>query len=140
MKDHAINGLLDTSLNNLKSLVDVNSIIGEAITSPDGTTIIPISKVTFGFASGGSDLPSTKQPELFGGGSGGGVTIQPVAFLVIHTDGRVELLQMNTANSTADRAVNIIPDVIDKISGLVNKGNKAEKKNDAKTGAEDPLL
>ena len=70
---HPINGLMDSSLQNLRSLVDADTIIGEAITAPDGTIIIPVSKVSFGFVSGGSDIPSSKQPELFGGGAGGGV-------------------------------------------------------------------
>lgn len=69
---HPINGLMDSSLQNLRSLVDADTIIGEAITAPDGTIIIPVSKVSFGFVSGGSDIPSSKQPELFGGGAGGG--------------------------------------------------------------------
>ena len=74
---HPINGLMDSSLQNLRSLVDADTIIGEAITAPDGTIIIPVSKVSFGFVSGGSDIPSSKQPELFGGGAGGGVSMAP---------------------------------------------------------------
>ena len=83
MSEKNLEGLLNVSLENIKGLVDSNSIIGSPITTPDGTTIIPVSKVSFGFASGGSDFPSASPKEMFGGGSGGGVTIQPMAFLVI---------------------------------------------------------
>ena len=84
MSDHPINSIMDTSLKKIKELIDVNSIIGDPITAPDGTTIIPISKVTYGFASGGSDLPTKKDSkDCFGGGAGAGVTIQPVGFLSI---------------------------------------------------------
>ena len=80
MSEKNLEGLLNVSLENIKGLVDSNSIIGSPITTPDGTTIIPVSKVSFGFASGGSDFPSASPKEMFGGGSGGGVTIQPMAF------------------------------------------------------------
>lgn len=80
---HPIKDLMDSSIQNLHQLVDVNTIIGDPVTTPDGTTIIPVSKVTFGYASGGSEFPSSKTPDPFGGGAGAGVTIQPIAFLVI---------------------------------------------------------
>lgn len=117
-KKHPLNEVLEASLANLKKLVDVNTIIGEPLTMPDGTTIIPVSKVSFGFATGGSELPTSKPENPFGGGAGGGVTMQPLAFLVI-SKGEVKLLQMQTADNTADRVVNMMPGVIDKVSGLV---------------------
>ncbi|HIT18357.1 MAG TPA: GerW family sporulation protein [Candidatus Fimivivens faecavium] len=126
-----VNELLGTSLENLKKLVDVNTIIGEAIHSADGTVIIPVSKVSFGFAGGGGEIPSSKPANPFGGGTGGGVTIQPICFLVI-SNGKVELLQMQTADNTADRVVNMIPGVIDQVSGLVKK--KPQKDAEEKTG------
>lgn len=121
-----IEGILSASLEKLKTLVDVNTIIGEQIITPDGTVIIPVSKVTFGFASGGSDLPTAKPKEMFGGGSGGAVTIQPLAFLVISPSGAVKLLQMEKFNDSIDRAVNMVPEVIDKFAGMFGKG-AAEK-------------
>jgi len=124
--EHPINSLLENSLKNIKNLVDVDTIIGKPITSPEGITIIPVSKVSFGFASGGSDFPSKQPKDLFGGGSGGGVTISPIAFLVIN-NGEVKLLQLQTANNTADKAINMIPDVMDKISALFAKGRETEK-------------
>lgn len=119
---HPINGLMDSSMQNLRQLIDVNTIIGDAITTPDGTMIIPVSKVSFGFASGGSEFPTNKQPTTpFGGGNGGGVTIQPIAFLVIKPGGGVQLLQLSTSHNTADKVVNMVPEVIDKISGIFAK-------------------
>ena len=120
-----ISEVLDTSLERLRQLVDVNTIIVEAINAPDGTVIIPVSKVSFGFATGGSELPTTKPNTPFGGGSGGGVTIQPICFLVI-ANGEVKLLQLQSADNTADRIVNMVPGVIDKVSGIIQK-KKGEK-------------
>lgn len=122
---HPINGLMETSLQNLRSLVDANTVIGESITTPDGTVIIPVSKVSFGFASGGSDIPSSKVGEPFGGGAGGGVSVQPMAFLVVK-DGKVELLQINDSKNTADRIVGLMPEMFDKISALFKKDQTGE--------------
>ena len=83
--EHPIGSLMDTTMEKIKEMIDVNTIIGEPITSPDGTLIIPVSKVIYGFAAGGSDLPTKKEnKDCFGGGSGAGVTIQPVAFLTVY--------------------------------------------------------
>lgn len=132
---HPINGLMDSSLQNLRSLVDADTVIGEAITTPDGTVIIPVSKVSFGFASGGSDIPSSKQPELFGGGAGGGVSVQPLAFLVIK-DGKVDLLQMNDNKTTADRVVTMVPEMVDKLGALFQKKERPARGGE-KPGPED---
>ena len=85
MSENKVNNLLGVSMDKIKEMVDVNTVIGDPITAPDGTTVIPVSRVSYGFAGGGSDLPSKAQPEkgLFAGGSGAGITIQPVAFLVM---------------------------------------------------------
>lgn len=123
---HPIKDLMDSSIQNLHQLVDVNTIIGDPVTTPDGTTIIPVSKVTFGYASGGSEFPSSKTPDPFGGGAGAGVTIQPIALLVIKAGGGVQLLQLATSSNTADKVVNLVPEVIDKITGIVQK-SKEEK-------------
>ena len=132
MSDHPIEGMMNTTLEKIKQMVDVNSIVGDPITSPDGTIIIPISKVSYGFASGGSDIASKAQPakDLFGGGTGAGITINPVAFITI-SNGDVKMLQIDPYNSSADRVVGMVPDVIEKISGLFNK--KKEDKKAAQT-------
>lgn len=119
MSEH-ISGLTDNSMKNLKTLIDADTVIGEPITTPDGTMIIPVSKVSFGFASGGSDLAAKSPKDVFGGGSGGGVTIQPICFLVVK-NGEVKILHINSNNSTGSQIVNMVPDVIDKISGMVKK-------------------
>ena len=124
MSEH-ISGLTDNSMKNLKTLVDADTVIGNPITTPDGTMIIPVSKVSFGFATGGSDLASKSPKDVFGGGSGGGVTIQPLCFLVVK-NGDVKILHINSNNSTGSQALNMIPDVIDKISGIVEKDKPAE--------------
>lgn len=125
MSQGKLEGLLNASLEKLKGLVDVNTIIGEAITTPDGTVIIPVSKVSFGYGSGGSDFGGDKPKDLFGGGSGAGVSIQPVAFLVVK-EGNVRLLQMQSYSNTAEHVIGMVPDVVDKVSDLINK-NKKEK-------------
>ena len=105
MSEHPIQGMMSTTMQKIREMVDVNTIIGEPITSPDGTIIIPVSKVSFGFASGGSDIPSKQPKDIFGGASGAGVSIQPLAFLVVY-QGNVKLLQMTNDENTANNVVN----------------------------------
>lgn len=136
-KTHPIGGLMDSSMQNLRSLVDADTVIGEAITTPDGIVIIPVSKVSFGFVSGGSDLPVNKPADLFGGGAGGGVSVHPLAFLVIK-DGQVELLQMNDAKKTADRVVTMVPEMVDKIAALFSQKDKAGEKTAEQPKSETP--
>lgn len=140
MSDHPIEGMMNTTLEKIKQMVDINSIVGDPITSPDGSIIIPVSKISYGFASGGSDFPSKVQTEkeFFGGGTGAGVSINPVAFITI-CNGSVKLLQIDPYNSTADRIIGMFPEVVDKISDFVgskkgeNKKTRAEKKDDFKS-------
>lgn len=126
MSDHPINSLMDTSMRKIKEMIDVNSIIGDPITAPDGTIIIPVSKVTYGFASGGSDLPTKKENrDCFGGGSGAGVTIQPLGFLSI-MKGNTKFIPIEKYDGAADRIVGMIPEAFDKISSFIKK-DKADK-------------
>lgn len=122
MSEQKVNGLLSETMEKMKGLVDANTVIGDPITTPDGTTIIPISRVSYGFASGGTDLPSKAQPAagLFAGGSGAGITIAPVAFLSIH-QGSVRVIQIEPFMSSVDRALEKVPDVMDKITELFGK-------------------
>ena len=127
--EHPIGSLMDTTMEKIKEMIDVNTIIGEPITSPDGTLIIPVSKVSYGFASGGSDLPTKKEnKDCFGGGSGAGVTIQPVAFLTVY-QGDVRLISVDQEEGTADKLVNMIPDVLKKVKGVFKK-DKNESADD----------
>lgn len=123
-----LNSMMDTTMEKIRQMVDVNTIIGEPVICPDGTVIIPVSKVSYGFASGGSDLPSKANPqkEYFGGGSGAGVSIQPVAFLVVN-NGDVKMLNMEF-DGAVDRVISMIPDFADKVGDLFKKmGKKKEK-------------
>lgn len=127
--EHPIGSLMDTTMEKIKEMIDVNTIIGEPITSPDGTLIIPVSKVSYGFAAGGSDLPTKKEnKDCFGGGSGAGVTIQPVAFLTVYQGG-VRLVSVDREEGTADKLVNMIPDVLKKVKGVFKK-DKSESADD----------
>lgn len=122
--EHPIGSLMDTTMNKIKEMVDVNTIVGEPIVSPDGTLIIPVSKVSYGFAAGGSDLPTKKEnKDCFGGGSGAGITIQPVAFLTVYK-GEVNLMPVEKFEGASDRVVGMIPDVIDKIKDIFKKDKK----------------
>lgn len=121
-----IQDLMGVTMEKMREMVDVQTIIGDPIVVSDKVTIIPVSKVSYGFASGGSDLPAKSNPkDLFGGGAGAGVSIQPVAFLVVQEDG-VRLLQMDEASDALSSAIRSVPEVVDRISGLVKKGGKKE--------------
>ena len=123
--------MMQLTIAKIKEMVDVNSVVGDPITTPDGVTIIPISRVSIGFGGGGSDFVSkniNKQENPFGGGAGGGVKINPVAFLIVK-DGTVRMLPVAApANTTTDRVVEMVPDVLDKIAAFVDShtGTKAE--------------
>ena len=117
--------MLENTISKIREMVDVNSVIGNPITTPDGVTIIPVSKVSVGFGGGGSDY--TKNQEAFGGGAGGGVKVTPICFLIVK-DGAVRMMPVAApANTTADRVVELVPDVLDKISNFVD--SHTEKKS-----------
>ncbi len=121
--------MLESTISKIREMVDVNSVVGEPITTADGVTIIPISKVSVGFGGGGSDFVSKNlnhQENPFGGGVGAGVKVTPVAFLVIK-DGSVRMLPVAApANTTVDRLVEMVPDTLDKIAAFVD--SRTEKK------------
>ena len=120
MNEKSANGILKTTIEKVRDLVDVSTIIGEPINLPDGLTIIPVSKVTYGFASGGSDFPSKNNVELFGGAGGAGITINPVAFLVIK-DGDVTIKHIVSNDNAIERAVSLVPEMFDKVTKLTGK-------------------
>ena len=119
MKEKSASGILGTSIEKLREVVDVSTIIGNPIELGD-VKVIPVSKVSYGFASGGSDFPSKRGEELFGGGGGAGVTITPVCFLVI-AGGEITIKHISTEESSVERVIGMVPDLIDKVSGTVNK-------------------
>lgn len=122
MSEHPIEGLMDVTLEKIKSMVDSNTIIGNPINMPDGTLILPVSKVSFGFASGGSDFPSKTSKQLFGGG-GAGVSISPIAFLVVRGNS-VRMLQLADTSNSVDRAIGMMPEMVDKVADLFGKNKK----------------
>ncbi|HZK25401.1 MAG TPA: GerW family sporulation protein [Oscillospiraceae bacterium] len=137
MQEHPIQGLMKTAMENIKEMVDVNTIIGDPVQTQDGTTIIPISRVTFGFAAGGSEFDNDLEEEKknkkaedvnylpFGGGSGGGVSVQPVAFLIVSHDGHVKMLPVDR-QVMFDRLMDMAPQIINQVQGMLQKEPPAD--------------
>ena len=113
-KKTPLNDLMDTTMDKIRDMVDSNTIIGEPITTPDGVTVIPVSRVSFGFGAGGGDYGKTDTAH-FGGGAGAGVKVDPVAFLVV------------PAAATVDRVLDLVPEVLDRVQNFVDK--KREEKD-----------
>lgn len=135
MNEHPIQNLMAETMEKIKTMVDVNTIIGTPIHTPEGTTIIPVSKVSFGFGAGGSDFHSRaakeNAPLCFGGGGGAGVTVSPVCFLVVDSAGDARILPLNAqAETTADRLVEMIPTAVSKVSSFM-EGRRAAKQEAA---------
>ena len=122
--------MLESTIQKIKEMVDVNSVIGTPITTPDGVTILPVSKVSVGFGGGGSDFTTKSsrpgEDNPFGGGAGGGVKVTPICFLIVK-DGAVRMMPVaEPASTTADRIVEMVPDTLDKISAFID--SRTEKK------------
>ena len=117
-----VNELLGVSMERIKQMVDVDTVVGTPITVGN-VTLIPVSKITYGFAGGGSDLPTKSDKELFGGGSGAGISVTPIAFLVVN-DGRVTVTPLIAQPDSRDKLVSMIPEVVDKVSDLITKNQK----------------
>lgn len=135
-ENHPIDGLMSSAMNSIKEMVDVNTIIGNPVNIPDGTVIIPISRVSFGFAAGGSEFGGKEKEKLpFGGGSGAGVTINPVGFLVVG-NGQVKFIAVGQPTAT-DKLVDYMPEAIEKIQGFFSKDSKKkeEKRYETPNGA-----
>lgn len=136
MEKHPIESLMTTTMENLRDMIDVNTIIGEPIESQDGTLIMPVSKVSFGFASGGSEFSGENKDEEtttkfpFGGGSGAGVSLKPVAFLVIKNDS-VRVASVDSHNSY-DRLIDMIPQMFELVKDSIGKHKTDEVPKDEK--------
>ncbi len=137
MSEHAINGFMGISMEKIRSVVDANTMIGDPIHCGDGTTVIPVSKVSLGFASGGSDLPTRTAKEYFAGGAGAGMSVKPVGFLVVQ-NGDVRLVQLSMSADKGNVALNMVPDIIDKISSLIPKKDKGTPETAAQTETVQP--
>ncbi|WNF36059.1 GerW family sporulation protein [Bacillaceae bacterium IKA-2] len=132
MSEHPIQGLMKTAMENIKEMVDVNTIVGDPVETPDGSVIIPVSKVGFGFAAGGSQFTIEKQSTSnekekeypFGGGSGGGVSITPIAFLIVNASG-VRMIHLDENTHLYEKLLDFAPQVVEKIQQMIN-GNKKD--------------
>lgn len=142
LSDHPIESLMKTTMESIKEMVDVNTIVGDAVETTDGTVIIPISKVSFGFASGGGDYSkffskstnresdgSNQETFPFAGGTGAGVSVQPVAFMVVG-NGQIKLMPVDQRANTIDNLINMTTDGINKLYSTIS--NKEKKYNDIK--------
>ncbi len=126
---HPIESMLGVSMEKIREMVDVNTIIGSPMSTPDGEiTIIPVSKVSFGFGSGGSDIPTKKDGQNFGGAAGAGVTISPLAFLVVKKD-NVELLQISDESGKLSKILESIPGAMNKVLDMFKKKKKEKDSN-----------
>ena len=124
MSENSIKGIMDVTMEKLRAMVDADTIIGTPIKLGE-VTLLPVSKITFGVATGGSDNPSKTRNDMFGGGGGAGVTISPVAFISISGDS-VKMMPIYNDLGTVDKAVNMAPELLDKIKGLFSKNDKTE--------------
>ena len=125
-KQQTVQELMANTLGKMRELVDSNTVIGTPITNESGVTIIPVSKISFGFVSGGTDFANDKQKDLFGGAASSGASITPVGFLVVNGT-TVKFMQVAEGNRTIDRLINMMPEVIDKLEALIGKKTKKER-------------
>lgn len=117
---------MDITMSKIREMVDVNTVVGTPIETPDGITIIPVSRVTYGFAGGGSDVPVKENPG-FGGGSGAAMKIDPIGFLVVK-EGNVRMVNIAPpAVSTVDRVIEKLPEIVDTVEELVQKYRNDDK-------------
>ena len=118
-KKNKLTEMMEASMSKVREMVDANTIVGQPITTPDGVTLIPINKMSFGFGSGGTDYGTSASK--FGGGAGAGVKVEPVAFLVVK-DGVTRMLPVSVpAASTVDRVIELVPQVMDRVQNFVDK-------------------
>lgn len=128
MEKHPIQGLMETSMQNIRDMVDVNTVLGDPITARDGSTVVPVSKVSFGFVAGGGEysMKSAQEDYPFAGGAGAGVSLQPVGFLVC-SENHVRMLPAQT-KSSVDRVIDLLPGVLEEVKNTLSKLN--EKKSE----------
>ncbi|WP_462411312.1 GerW family sporulation protein [Neobacillus sp. Marseille-QA0830] len=145
MSDHPIQGLMTTAMESLKEMIDVNTIIGDPVETPDGSVILTVSKVGFGFAAGGSEFKmdtsggqdkgqgeNKGQPQLpFGGGSGAGVSITPIAFLIVNSQG-VKMLHLDESTHIYEKILELAPQAVDKIQQMFSKKDEGKQQNGSK--------
>jgi sporulation protein YtfJ len=140
MAEHPIQGLMKTAMENLKEMVDVNTIVGDPVETPDGSVILPVSKVGFGFAAGGSEFDMDDQKQNtnpnqqdktqlpFGGGSGGGVSITPVAFLIVSASG-IRMVHIDGQTHLYEKILDSAPQFFEKVQSMIGNKNQKQKMN-----------
>lgn len=139
-EEHKLQDMIRTSLESIRAMVDANTVVGTPIETPSGTTIIPISKVSVGYASGGLDSKKVDEKKMFAGGGGTGLSVQPVCFLAVHADGSVELMPLGGGGTPdpVERVVGLIektPDIVARIKALFSR----KKRSDAEADGDDPV-
>lgn len=120
-----VEGLMGVSIEKVREMVDANMVVGSPMAMDGGLTLIPISKISYGFASGGSDMPAKSGSDLFGGGAGAGINVVPVAFLTIK-DGNVNILPVVSKPDGMDRLISMVPDLVEKVSAKKKKETDAQ--------------
>ncbi len=123
---HPLSDVMGVSMDKIRAMADANTVVGTPINTPNGVTIIPVSKISFGFGSGGTDLPAKSGGAPFGGGAGGGVTIQPVSFLIVKGESVRMLPVAEPASGSLERVIEQLPDLLDRLDDYRAK-RKAEK-------------
>lgn len=144
MDEHPIQELMTTAMESLKEMIDVNTIIGDPVECSDGTIIIPVSKVGFGFAAGGSEFQfqgssaeeGSSEELPFGGGSGGGVSVTPVAFLIVQPSG-IKMVHLDDSTHFYEKIIELAPQAVEKITKILKESNKKETKAKEKTSLKD---
>jgi len=122
MAEHPIKEMMDTTLQKIKETLDASTVIGDPIVSGD-VTVIPVSKISYGFASGGSDFPNKNAQDCFGGGGGAGVTVAPVGFLVINGSD-VRMIPVDSGLSAVNHAIDMVPDIVEKVKDAASRLKK----------------
>lgn len=149
MSDHPIQGLMTTAMESLKEMIDVNTIIGDPVETPDGSVILTVSKVGFGFAAGGSEFVldggggssqggqgqsqgqgQGQKQHPFGGGSGGGVSITPIAFLIVNSQG-VKMLHLDESTHLLEKILDLAPQAVEKVQQMFSKKNNEQQNNNS---------
>src|SRR5699024_3716704 len=145
MEEHPIQGLMTTAMENIKNMVVVNTIIGDPVESPDGSVIITVSKLGFGFAAGGSEFNSNQSEDNYsesklscGGGSGGGVSITTVAFLIVNRRG-IKMIHLNESTHNYEKMLDFAPKAADKIQEIIQESNKSKNDHKQKVKKKDSM-
>lgn len=148
MTEHPIQGLMTTAMENLKDMIDVNTIIGDPVETPDGSVILTVSKVGFGFAAGGSEFTMDSQESSglgtssklpFGGGSGGGVSITPIAFLIVNHNG-VKMLHLDESTHLYEKILDLAPSAVEKIQQMMAKNKEDQNTANTNTPSSSPPI